>query len=650
MHRPRNCLVRSPVAVVGATMTILTCSLAASCSLSGCSADSKDATPPTPGPAAAVPFEPKPGAGTSEAPAGAVELGTIAGLKPRDFQAHIKDLTSKTDAANDATWDTEVFYDATSGQLKLLGKVFAHPAELTAEKVAPFILDEFECGALRPDCDDAYGDGALIVRRAGIESIGERRRGAPGFAAALADLTEPYRDGKDIRWFFKTIRVEPLENGRVDTTAYFEANGTTRQGFVVQQNATWHLQWQRGAADAPPKLASIKVERYEEILPDKSGGRFFVEVTESVMGGSDAWQRQLTFDDNHWTGQFEASLGVQQANHGIAVADVNGDGLDDVYVPQPPGLPNLLFIHQIDGTAKEVAAEAGLNLLDVTRSVLLLDLDNDGDQDAIIAVSHSVVVFENDGTAKFFQKAIIDTPSRLSSMAAADYDNDGDVDVYVCGYDPITMLGKGDVFSNPVPYEDATNGAPNFMLRNDGDWAFNDVTERIGLNVRNTKFTLTAGFEDYDNDGDQDLYVVNDFGRNVLFRNDGGTFVDITRAAKVDDPGSGMSVSWGDYDRDGRMDLYVANMFSSAGNRIAFRPNFKPGADEETVGTLQRHARGNSLFRSLGGDEFDDVSVEADVTMGRWAWASKFMDLNNDGWEDIYVVNGFYSSEDTGDL
>lgn len=577
-------------------------------------------------------------------------LGTIAGLKPRDFQTHIRDLTSKVDAALDPTWDTEVFYDAASVQLKALGKVFSHPDELVAEKLATFLTDAFECTDLRPECREAFRDGAQIVRRATDSASSGTHRGAAGFATALAALAEPYRDGTDIRWFFKTIRVEPQADGRVSTTAYFEANGTTKSGFIVQQNATWQIDWQRGAADSPPRIAAIRVERYEEILPDERAGRFFTEITKSALGANEAWNRQLIHDDNHWSGQFESSLAVQQANHGITVVDINNDGLDDVYVPQPPGLPNLLFLHQPDGTAQEVGAEAGLNLLDITRSVLFLDLDNDGDQDAVIAVAHSVVIFENNGQTRFIQRAIIDTPSRLSSMAAADFDNDGDVDVYVCGYDPITMLGKGDVFSNPVPYEDATNGAPNFLLRNDGNWQFPDVTQEVGLNVKNNKFTLAAAFEDYDNDGDQDLYVINDFGRKVLFRNDGGKFVDVTDAAGVDDPGSGMSISWGDYNRDGRMDAYIANMFSSAGNRIAFRPNFKPGANEQIVGTLQRHARGNTLYENLGGDKFRDASVDADVTMGRWAWASKFMDLNNDGWEDLYIMNGFYSSEDTGDL
>ena len=91
-------------------------------------------------------------------------------------------------------------------------------------------------------------------------------------------------------------------------------------------------------------------------------------------------------------------------------------------------------------------------------------------------------------------------------------------------------------------------------------------------------------------------------------------------------------------------------MFSSAGNRIAFQRHFRENEDKDTREQIQRHARGNSLFRNKGDGTFSDVSVESGVTMGRWAWGSLFTDINNDGLEDLYVVNGFYTTEDTGDL
>ena len=112
-----------------------------------------------------------------------------------------------------------------------------------------------------------------------------------------------------------------------------------------------------------------------------------------------------------------------------------------------------------------------------------------------------------------------------------------------------------------------------------------------------------------------------------------------------------MSASWGDFNRDGRLDIYISNMFSAAGNRITFQRQFKPGAPQAMLAQYQRHARGNTLFQAdKEGRGFRDISVEQGVTMGRWAWGSRFVDLNNDGWEDLVVANGFISTEDTGDL
>ncbi len=152
------------------------------------------------------------------------------------------------------------------------------------------------------------------------------------------------------------------------------------------------------------------------------------------------------------------------------------------------------------------------------------------------------------------------------------------------------------------------------------------------------------------NDGDQDLYVANDYGRNNLYRNENGHFSDVAQDAGVEDISAGMSVSWGDYNHDGQMDLYVSNMWSSAGKRITYQRKFQPGTTDRTRSDFQRHARGNSLFMNRGDGTFRDVSVESDVTMGRWAWGSRFIDLNNDGREDLLVTNGFITQEDTRDL
>lgn len=239
-----------------------------------------------------------------------------------------------------------------------------------------------------------------------------------------------------------------------------------------------------------------------------------------------------------------------------------------------------------------------------------------------------------------------------SSMgcAAADYDLDGDLDLYCYSYLFWAGAGSKTHSSYPYPYHDADNGAPNFLFRNDGGFKFTDVTKASGLDVNNRRFSLAASWCDYDADGDPDIYVANDFGRNNLYRNEGGgTFRDVAAEAGVEDTGNGMSVTWEDYDNDGRMDLYVGNMWSSAGSRIAGQPGFgKAGGDLQAV--YRRMARGNSLFRNAGGGHFEDVSIASGAYFGRWSWSCQFIDHDSDGREDLYVANGFVTNEGEDDL
>ncbi|MDA7877719.1 FG-GAP-like repeat-containing protein, partial [Akkermansiaceae bacterium] len=109
----------------------------------------------------------------------------------------------------------------------------------------------------------------------------------------------------------------------------------------------------------------------------------------------------------------------------------------------------------------------------------------------------------------------------------------------------------------------------------------------------------------------------------------------------VEDMAAGMSVSWGDYNRDGQADLLIGNMFSSAGRRVAFQRDF----DKGKTGM----ARGNSLF-SANEDTFQDVSISSGITNGGWAWSSGFADLNNDGWQDLVVANGYLTNTRDDDL
>jgi hypothetical protein len=188
------------------------------------------------------------------------------------------------------------------------------------------------------------------------------------------------------------------------------------------------------------------------------------------------------------------------------------------------------------------------------------------------------------------------------------------------------------------------------LFENQGAFQFVDVTNRCGLDVNNRRYSFAASWEDFDLDGDMDLYVANDFGRNNLYLNEGGKFRDVAAERGVEDMAGGMSVSWGDCNQDGHMDIYVGNMFSAAGNRVTYQRRFIGGRTVDSSSGIQRMARGNSLFIGDRSGMFTDVSEAAGVTMGRWAWSSKFADLNNDGREDLVVANGFFTNQRADDL
>ena len=568
------------------------------------------------------------------------------GLDQTTFVAPLTDAYKRIDPIKDG-WDSEAVSAAATKQLKLLAKELSSPSKLSPDSIAKFFTSDTALSLqLKPaNLSEFYRDSEFLIQRGGPESAPLQNDPVIAFQSLLSTI----QSTNILQTEVKLYRVDTAGND-FTSRVMFNATGLSTEG-PKQINTEWLCHWTPDIEI--PHIKRIALLSYEEsIRLAKNKTPLLNDCTADLLGHNKAYREQLLRSTDHWRARIPVNLGLDVvANHGFALGDVNGDGLDDLYLCQQGGLPNRLFVQNPDGTLTDHTRQSGTGWLDYCASALIVDLDNDGDRDLAVSQDFKLLLMENDGSGRFNLSFGTSTHAQTFSISAADFDLDGDLDIYACGYNPSADRVRSGALGEPLPYHDAQNGGANMLLRNDGRWEFNEVTENVGLNHNNNRFSFAATWEDYDDDGDPDLYVANDYGRNNLYENTSGRFVDVAAELGIEDMASGMSASWGDYNRDGRLDIYISNMFSAAGNRITFQRQFKTGAPQAMLAQYQRHARGNTLFQAdQGGRGFRDVSVEQGVTMGRWAWGSRFVDLNNDGWEDLVVANGFISTEDTGDL
>ncbi len=347
---------------------------------------------------------------------------------------------------------------------------------------------------------------------------------------------------------------------------------------------------------------------------------------------------------------------------GVAVVDLDGDGFDDIYYLVDYG-KNLFFRNRGDGTFEEIAEKLGLDLEGQSSSAIFADFDNNGHLDVIIGRTLARSIYMRWENGRFVDRSDWISAGQLpyfaSSVSVVDYDGDGLLDVYISTYaaSMATSVGASfdpDIYTGFLPGEDIDElhrlmkkmdspytdlpGPPNVLLRNLGSGKFEIVKDSP---LRVFKNTYQTTWSDFDGDGKPDLYLANDFNKPTLFRNLGaGKFADVTEEMGMAEARFGMGATWGDYDNDGRIDLYVSAMSSKAGRRIiAQLPTVSP--------RLAVMAAGNALYRNLP-NSFEKTSgataPNLQVEQSGWDWGAQFVDLNNDGWLDIFSLSGYYTA------
>jgi hypothetical protein len=334
---------------------------------------------------------------------------------------------------------------------------------------------------------------------------------------------------------------------------------------------------------------------------------------------------------------------VESMGGGVAMFDFDNDGKLDIYIvnsytvedalAKKPRPHAALYRNLGNGKFEEVAAKAGVADPGWAMGVSVADYDNDGYDDLFVTCFGPNKLYHNRGDGTFEDvtaKAGVGDGRFSTGAAWGDYDRDGYLDLFVAHYvdfklDDLPQFGKGQLCQyHNIPVQCGPRGLPgagDTLYHNNGDGTFTDVSKKAKVDDPNGYYGLGVMWTDFDDDGWPDIFVANDATPNYAYRNNhDGTFTEMGLAlgVAVDENGveqGSMGVSIGDYDRDGRLDLIVTNF-----------------ADQY-----------NTIYHKNADGSFTDVSRATKVADARGpyvGWGVKFFDYDNDGWLDLLIVNG----------
>ncbi len=346
---------------------------------------------------------------------------------------------------------------------------------------------------------------------------------------------------------------------------------------------------------------------------------------------------------------------------GMAVADVDGDGLLDLYFVSQLG-GNELWRNLGNGKFENITASAGVGLnAKICVAAAFADIDNDGDPDLFVTtVRGGNVLFENLGGGRFKEishEAGVDYVGHSSGIVFFDFDNDGWLDLFVCNLGKYTTNERG----AGGYYVGITNGFFGHLLpelsersllyKNLGHKKFKELPAEV---LNHSAWSGEASFADVNGDGFPDLYVLNMQGDDHFYLNQGGKkFVDRTDDYFPKTPWGAMGLKFFDFNNDGRLDLFITDMHSDMTTlQLGIQAGPRPGSEkvkseavckaEWTEADLQGSANnifGNALWKNLGRDKFAEVSDEAGAETW-WPWAPSVGDLNADGFADVFITAG----------
>ena len=335
--------------------------------------------------------------------------------------------------------------------------------------------------------------------------------------------------------------------------------------------------------------------------------------------------------------------------NGVAIADVDGDGPEDLYFTTQLGR-NQLWRNRGDGTFEDMTARAGVGLGErVSVTASFADVDNDGDPDLFVTtVRDGNVLFENRGDGTFediTERSGLSYSGHSSAATFFDFNNDGHLDLYLANIGQYTGDEQGRA-GYDVGFEDAFSGhlfpertEHSLLYRGAGDGTFEDVTKTLGLD--DGSWTGDATPLDADGDGDQDLYVLDMQGDDDYYENqDGERFVlrsDVFGAT----PWGAMGVKAFDWNNDGRLDLFVSDMHSDMSERIGpEREKLKSRMQwsDEALGESGPSVFGNAFYHQRADGSFEEISDRIGAE-NYWPWGLSVGDLNADGFEDVLLTS-----------